>query len=234
MSVLDIINVSAGYGDVDVIKNIDINVHECEIVTIAGTNGSGKSTILKCVIGLLKARQGAINVKDVDISNASVENRVRSGISYVPQVQNVFPSLTVQENLQAVRITGDYRAKIDVSYAMFPDLAGRSKVLAGRLSGGERQQLAFARALMSDPHLVLLDEPSAALAPALVELVFEEVKKLPKAGVAVLMVEQRARQALALSDRGYILDNGRIVMSDRADVLLASAEMAELYLGDIH
>lgn len=232
-TVLEVSQLSAGYGDSDIISDIDLYVDSCEIVTIAGTNGAGKSTLIKAIMGLLPRVTGAVRLDGLDLLGVAVEDRVRHGISYVPQVHNVFGSLTVQENLEVVECVDDIRAKIAEIYELFPALSGRAKTHANNLSGGERQQLAFARAFMSGPRLMLLDEPSAALSPALVNQVFDQVQRLPDLGVAVLMVEQRARQALCFSDRGYILDSGRIVLADTGENLLANKEMADLYIGQV-
>ena len=231
MSLLKLTGVAGGYGDVDIVTGIDMHVDAREIVTIAGTNGAGKSTLIKAVMGFLPRLSGTIEFDGTDLVALSTEKRVGVGISYVPQVRNVFGSLTVLENLQVVEKVADAKKRIADMFDMFPALASRRRTQAGNLSGGERQQLAFARALMSSPRLILLDEPSAALSPALTELVFAEVRKLPATGAAVLMVEQRARQALAFSDRGYILDSGRIVLTDTGSALLANEKMAEIYLG---
>ncbi|OZI79629.1 ABC transporter ATP-binding protein [Bordetella genomosp. 2] len=230
-SLLSLRGMAGGYGDVDIVCHIDMHVAAREAVTIAGTNGAGKSTLIKAVMGLLPRLSGSLEFDGTDLRTLAVEDRVRIGISYVPQVHNVFGDLTVLENLQVVEHVGQPRARIAEMFDMFPALAGRRRTQACNLSGGERQQLAFARALMPAPRLMLLDEPSAALSPALTEQVFNEVKRLPALGVAVLMVEQRARQALQFSDRGYILDSGRIVLTDTGANLLANEEMADLYIG---
>jgi branched-chain amino acid transport system ATP-binding protein len=231
MNLLELKAVSAGYGDVDIVSNIDMHVAPNEIVTIAGTNGAGKSTLIKAVMGLLPRISGNLHFEGADLRSISIESRIKLGISYVPQVRNVFGALTVLENLQVVEHSGNRAARIADMFDLFPPLAARRKIHAENLSGGERQQLAFARALMSSPRLMLLDEPSAALSPALTRQVFDEVRKLPGIGVAVLMVEQRARQALAFSDRGYILDSGKVVLSDTGSALLANQGMADLYIG---
>ncbi len=229
--ILTLENVCAGYGDVPIVNGIDMFLAEKEIVTIAGTNGAGKSTLIKAIMGLLPKLTGRIELNGASLQNQPVQRRVFQGVGYVPQVNNVFGTLTVMENLQVVEAVDDRKAMIDQMLSLFPVLAERRRTQAENLSGGERQQLAFARALMSKPSLMLLDEPSAALSPALTEQVFDEVKKLPLLGVAVLMVEQRARQALEFSDRGYILDSGRIVLADAAQSLLQNQEMADLYIG---
>jgi ABC-type branched-subunit amino acid transport system ATPase component len=231
MSLLQIRKVSGGYGEVDIISGIDMHVDPQEIVTIAGTNGAGKSTLIKAAMGLLPRISGSIVFDGIELLALPIEDRIRVGISYVPQVRNVFGALTVLESLQVVEHASNKQARIREMFELFPALAGRRGACAENLSGGERQQLAFARALMSAPRLVLLDEPSAALSPALTEQVFMEVKRLRTIDVAVLMVEQRARQALAFSDRGYILDSGRIVLADTGANLLANEEMSDVYIG---
>ena len=168
----------------------------------------------------------------MDLSKLAAEDRFYAGLAYVPQVANVFGSLTVRENLQVVRGVKNMQARMQNVLEAFPALTEKLSQRAGNLSGGERQQLAFARALMPSPKLMVLDEPTAALAPVLVEKVFELVAALPKTGVAVLMVEQRARQALEISDQGYILDQGRCVLSGQAKELLSDSKMTQLYLGN--
>ena len=231
---LEVHDVRGGYGGADILHGVTLNVGEREIVTIAGTNGAGKSTLAKAVIGLLPQVSGRIEFAGRDVSGLAVEDRVAAGLAYVPQVANVFPSLTVLENLKVVPNVADAAARIAMQLDAFPALKPRLRQRAATLSGGERQQLAFARALLTRPTLVVLDEPTAALAPALVQQVFDLVIQLPTQGVAVLMVEQRARQALAISDRGCILDQGRVVLAGPAAGLLADDRMAKLYLGSGH
>ena len=231
---LSVHDVRGGYGEADILHGVGLEVGEGEIVTIAGTNGAGKSTLAKAVIGLLPRMSGRIELAGRDITGLAVEDRIAAGIAYVPQVANVFPSLTVLENLKVVPNVPDPGAEIARQLDAFPALKGRLRQRAGTLSGGERQQLAFARALLTQPKLVVLDEPTAALAPALVAQVFDLVTALPGRGVAVLMVEQRARQALAVSDRGCILDQGKVVLTGPAAELLTDDRMARLYLGAGH
>jgi branched-chain amino acid transport system ATP-binding protein len=231
---LELADVRGGYGGVDILHGVSLEVGEREIVTIAGTNGAGKSTLAKAVVGLLPRVAGRLAFGGVDLAGRAVEDRIAGGLGYVPQVANVFPSLTVLENLKVVPGVRDADAAIARQLDAFPALKERLKQRAGTLSGGERQQLAFARALLRSPKLVVLDEPTAALAPALVQQVFDLVARLPATGVAVLMVEQRARQALAISHRGCILDQGRVVLSGPAAELLADDRMAKLYLGGGH
>lgn len=232
MSVLRVESLSAGYADVEILKNIDLRVELDEIVTIAGTNGAGKSTLVKALMGLLPWVKGGLEFNGQSLLSVSSEKRLEMGISYVPQVNNVFASLSVIENLQVVEGIKNRRQRIETMLGRFPALKPRIRMKAGALSGGERQQLAFARALMPQPKLIILDEPTAALSPALVDQVLKTISELPKLNVSVLLVEQRARQALAVSDRGYILDSGQVVITDAAETLLSDTRMAELYLGD--
>ncbi len=231
MNLLQLCDVRAGYGEVDIIRGVDLHIDAGEIVTIAGTNGAGKSTLAKAVMGLVPRCTGLRQFRGKDLSVSAPEDRVRMGISYVPQVANVFARLTVQENLEVVEALADRRARIEEVYSLFPCLRERRRLQAGVLSGGERQQLAFARALMPRPAMLLLDEPTAALSPALALQVFEIIARLPALGVAALVVEQRVRLSLAHSSRGYILDGGVTVMQGSASELLANAEMTDLYLG---
>ncbi|WP_372002406.1 ABC transporter ATP-binding protein [Tistrella mobilis] len=228
---LTVSDLAAGYGEVDIVSGISLHVDALEIVTIAGTNGSGKSTLVKALMGLLTRVRGEMRLGDVPLLGVPAEKRIDLGVVYVPQVENVFPTLTVTENLQVVEGVADRRRRIGEMFDRFPALAERRRTRAGALSGGERQQLAFARALMPAPKLMILDEPTAALSPALVHEVLELIRGLPGLGVSALLVEQRARQALAISDRGYILDTGRVVIHDTAERLLADERMADLYLG---
>ncbi|CAM5181300.1 Branched-chain amino acid transport ATP-binding protein LivF OS=Castellaniella defragrans (strain DSM / CCUG 39792 / 65Phen) OX=1437824 GN=BN940_16771 PE=3 SV=1 [Castellaniella denitrificans] len=223
-------SLAGGYTDVDIIHGIDLCVMADEIVTIAGTNGAGKSTFLKALLGLLPRTSGRVSIFGRDVSRLPVEERIEIGMAYVPQVTNVFRTLTVLENLQVADrcMTGD---RIDRMLSAFPALKPRLRQRAGTLSGGERQQLAFARALAREPKVIVLDEPTAALSPGLVQTVFQLIIGLKEMGVAVLMVEQRARQSLEISDRGYILDQGRVVLSGAASDLLSDPRMTELYLG---
>ncbi|MGQ9365259.1 ABC transporter ATP-binding protein [Azospirillum sp. ST 5-10] len=232
MTILKVENLYAGYGDVDIVNDLSLRVEPREIVTIAGTNGSGKSTLVKGLMGLLKRIRGRVEFEGASLLAVPSERRIHMGIAYVPQVNNVFASLSVLENLQVVEGVKDRARRIAEMLTRFPALEERRSTRAGALSGGERQQLAFARALMASPRLMILDEPTAALSPALVHGVLDLIRTLPELGVAVLLVEQRARQALAISDRGYILDSGRVVIDDRADRLLADERMADLYLGE--
>ena len=232
MAELVLDQISGGYGAMDILHGITVSLEPGEIVTISGTNGAGKSTLLRAALGLLPRTTGRVLLRDVDLSALPTEERIRAGLGCVPQVANVFSQLTVLENFHAAaggRISPD---ALDRLLAGFPALKARLGLRSGTLSGGERQQLAFARAMVREPRVLLLDEPTAALAPARVQHVFEQVLALPRLGVAVLMVEQRARQALAISNRGYILDQGRVVMQGSAAAMLQDPAMVRLYLGE--
>jgi neutral amino acid transport system ATP-binding protein len=233
MSLLQVDEIIAGYGETEILHSVSIAVGQGEIVTIIGPNGSGKSTLLKAILGLVQPKSGQVTFRDEDITGTAPERIVRKGICYVPQSNNVFPSLTVHENLEmgAFVRTDDFRQRLDEVYKLFPDLTGRRSERAGRLSGGQRQMLALARALMLDPILLLLDEPSAGLAPNLVNLVLEKIIGINSTGVAILLVEQNARKALKLSSRGYILASGQNQLEDRGERLLENPEVARLYLG---
>jgi neutral amino acid transport system ATP-binding protein len=225
--------VIAGYvREVDILNGVTVTVGRGEIVTVVGPNGAGKSTLIKTIFGLLKPREGRIVLEDEDITGAKPHTITRRGMNYVPQLDNVFPSLTVEENLEVGSLdrsrTGD---QIQRMYELFPRLGERRRQSAGTMSGGERQMVAMARALMTDPQVLLLDEPSAGLAPAFVEAIFEKIADVNRAGVTIVMVEQNARRALAMSQRGYVLDLGKNAFEGRGDELLSDEKVAALYLG---
>ncbi|MEB3175632.1 MAG: ABC transporter ATP-binding protein, partial [Cyanobacteriota bacterium] len=209
---LEVNAVFAGYiPDLPILKGINFAIGAGELVVVIGPNGAGKSTLAKTIFGLLKPREGEILFKGENIAGLDSDQIVRRGMCYVPQVSNVFASLTVAENLEmgAFLAQGSVTALKDQIYTLFPKLAQRRRQRAGTLSGGERQMLAMGRALMLDPELLLLDEPSAALSPILVKEVFSQIKAINGAGKAIILVEQNAKQALALADRGYVLENGQ-------------------------
>ncbi len=223
----------AGYvPEVDILGGVSIAVDAGQIVTVVGPNGAGKSTLIKTIFGLLRPRGGRVTLRGEDLTGLEPHAIARRGMSYVPQLENVFPSLSVEENLEMGALErGTARRRIEAMYELFPRLGERRRQAAGTMSGGERQMLAMARALIPDPHVLLLDEPSAGLAPAFVEAVFEQVRRINSAGVTVVMVEQNARRALAMSDVGYVLDLGRNRFRGSGRELLDDPEVARLYLG---
>jgi neutral amino acid transport system ATP-binding protein len=224
---------TAGYvPEVDVLDGVSLSIREGEIATVVGPNGAGKSTLIRTIFGLLAPRQGRIALRGEDLTGLEPHAIARRGMSYVPQLDNVFPSLSVEENLEMGALDRSRtRAGIDDMYELFPRLGERRTQVAGTMSGGERQMLAMARALMPDPHVLLLDEPSAGLAPAFVETIFAKVREINEAGVTVVMVEQNARRALAMSDRGYVLDLGQNRFQGAGRDLLEDPKVVELYLG---
>jgi ABC-type branched-subunit amino acid transport system ATPase component len=225
---------TSGYGEVPIIRDISIQVGHNEIVTIIGPNGAGKSTLLKAVFGYLPSWDGRVSLVGDDVTGLSPEKLVRRGLAYVPQTNNVFPSLTIRENLAmgGFTRTDGVKNRIDWVFELFPVLAERPRERAGRLSGGQRQTLALARALMLEPAVLLLDEPSASLSPLMVDTVFASVIEINRRGTAVLMVEQNARRALAISHRGYVLANGQNRLEGSGSELLESDEVRRLYLGE--
>jgi ABC-type branched-subunit amino acid transport system ATPase component len=232
-ALLETDQVVAGYlPEVDILNGVSIRVNEGEIVTVIGPNGAGKSTLIKTIFGLLRPRSGTISFRGEEISGLKPHHCTRRGLSYVPQLDNVFPTLTVEENLEMGSLdrsrTGD---QIERMYELFPRLGERKRQRAATMSGGERQMVAMARALMPDPQVLLLDEPSAGLAPAFVEAIFEKVEDVNRAGVTIVMVEQNARRALAMSNRGYVLDLGQDRFEGQGKELLDDPKVAELYLG---
>ncbi len=233
MTILEVENLSAGYGKLDILKGVGMRVKAGDIVSIIGPNGAGKSTLLKSIFGILKPRTGTIRLKGKDITGLNPDRIARHGISYVPQLNNVFPSMTIEENLQmgAFIRNDDFSQRMAEIYALFPVLSERKKQKAGQLSGGQRQMVAMGRALMVDPELLLLDEPSAGLAPNLVDMIFEKIQEVNATGVSIVIVEQNAREALKMSDHGYVLAMGKNVLDDTGRALLANEEVGRLYLG---
>ena len=233
MALLDASEVVAGYGETEILHGISITVDEGEIVTIIGPNGCGKSTLMKTIVGLVRVRSGKVMFRSRDISSQAPEQTVRTGLCYVPQSANVFPSLSIRENLEmgAFVRKDDFRGRIQEIFGLFPGLAQRPDQKAGSLSGGQRQMLAIARALMLDPVLLLLDEPTAGLSPAVMGLVFQRIREINETGVAMLLVEHNAREALRMSDRGYVLSLGENRLEDSGPALLSNPEVGRLYLG---
>ncbi len=232
--VLDVKGLEGGYGSVQILYGIDMHVDEGEFVTIIGPNGCGKSTFIKTIFGIASYYNGDVEYRGQDISAWRTDQLVNHGIAYVPQVDNVFPSLSVKENLQMGGNTlsnSVLNERIERSIDMFPDLRSREYDLAASLSGGERQMLAISRALISDPKFLLLDEPTAALSPLYQQQIIERIDSLREGGITILIVEQNARLSLARSDRGYIMANGKIVHSGDAQNILTDPEIGEYFLG---
>jgi ABC-type branched-subunit amino acid transport system ATPase component len=232
-ALLSVNDLVAGYvPEVDILNGVDLSVREGQIVTVIGPNGAGKSTLIKSIFGLLPPRRGRVTLRDEDLTGLPPHSITRRGMSYVPQLDNIFPSLTVEENLEMGalerRSAGE---RIEAIYELFPRLGERSAQTAGTMSGGERQMLAMGRALIPEPQVLLLDEPSAGLAPAFVEAIFEKVEDINRQGVTIVMVEQNAHRALGMSDRGYVLDLGQNRFEGSGEDLLHDPEVADLYLG---
>jgi len=234
MALLEAKRITAGYGETEILHRVFVKVNEGEIVSIVGPNGAGKSTLLKTILGLLKPREGKVILEAEDITGLDPDRIVRKGICYVPQTDNVFASLTVEENLEmgAFIRKDNYQNRIQEIYTIFPDLEERRKDRAGKLSGGQRQMVAIGRALMLEPKIILLDEPSASLAPKLVRLIFQKITEINRSGVGILMVEQNIRQALKIADQAYVLAMGRNRFHDTGQALLNNQEVGKLYLGD--
>lgn len=231
--VLTVDDLTTGYGDMAVLHTVSLALNQGEMVCLIGPNGAGKSTVLKAVFGLLEPWEGSIRLRGRDITGMAPEEIVREGVGYVPQTSNVFDSLSVAENLRmgGVSVDADIEPTMQELYDRFPIISEKRNQRARSLSGGQQQILAFTRALMTDPEVLLVDEPSAGLAPETAEDVFERIERINDAGTSILMVEQNARDGLRISDRGYVLDQGRIRYEGAADDLLDDPEVAKLYLG---
>lgn len=231
---LEVNNVHAGYiKDVDILQGVNFCVSPGELVTVIGPNGAGKSTFAKTIFGLLTPHTGTITFKGENITGLKSNQIVQRGMCYVPQIANVFPSLTVEENLEMGAFVRDVSLQPlkDKIFAMFPRLRDRRRQRAGTLSGGERQMLAMGKALMLEPSLLLLDEPSAALSPILVTQVFEQIQEINRGGTAIVLVEQNARKALEMAHRGCVLESGRDAITGPGQELLNDPKVGELYLG---
>jgi ABC-type branched-subunit amino acid transport system ATPase component len=233
MALLEVEHVNSGYGEMSILYDISIRVEAGEAVSLIGPNGAGKSTLLRTIFGLLVPTAGRVRFDHTDITGMRPPLLARRGLSYVPQVDNVFPSLTVQENLEMGAFVrhDDFSQRLEEMYGFFPNLRLKHKQRVSNLSGGERQMVAMARALMLDPQLLLLDEPSAGLAPRLVSTVFEKLAEINQSGVALLIVEQNTREALRLSHRGYVMASGQVRLEGPSNQLLENAEVGRLYLG---
>ena len=225
---------TAGYGDgPDIISSCSITANRGEIVAILGPNGAGKSTAMKAMLGLLKLKSGSVTLNGEDISKINPQDRVKKGISFVPQTRNVFAELTVRENLEigGFLTEGSLENKIESIYSLFPILSEKKSQVVGQLSGGQRQQVALGRALMSDPSVLMLDEPTAGVSPIVMDELFEHIIKVKKTNVAVIMVEQNAKQALSISDRGYVLVTGENRYSGTGKELLDDPRVRSSFLG---
>ena len=230
---LDAEQLVGGYGGMDILKGVSLTVNRGEIVVIVGPNGAGKSTAMKAVLGLVNLKEGRVRLAGCDITALSPQARVAQGMAFVPQTQNVFASMSVEENLEmgAYLRRDNIQATRDQVYALFPILAEKRKQAAGQLSGGQRQQVAVGRALMTEPSLLLLDEPTAGVSPKVMGELFARIQAVRDSGIAVLMVEQNARQALEIADRGYVLVTGHNAFSDSGAGLLANPEVRRAFLG---
>lgn len=233
MAILEVEDLVSGYSEVMILNDVSIHCGDNEIVSIIGPNGAGKSTLMKSIFGLISVKQGSVAFDGRSIIGMRPNQLVKLGMSYVPQEKNVFPSLTVEENLQmgAFIRNDDLTGSMDRVFELFPFIADKRKSVSGTLSGGGRQMLALGRALMLEPRLLLLDEPSAGLAPLVRDEIFEKVMEIRQSGVAILMVEQNAKKALGMSDRGYVLVMGKNRYEDTGEALLANPEVGRLYLG---
>jgi branched-chain amino acid transport system ATP-binding protein len=232
---LELNDVQARYGAITALRGVSITVSQGELVALLGVNGAGKSTTLGCIAGVLKPWQGSITFEGASIIGKSPEQIARLGISLVPEGRDIFPSLTVEENLRLGAFThrekSEYRRNLDQVYDLFPVLKERLQQPGGTLSGGEQQQLAIARALMSSPRLLMLDEPSLGLAPALVDQIFELIARLHQNGVTILLVEQNVDRTLEIVDRGYLMNTGRIESQGTTEQLRTHADIESVYMG---
>ena len=226
-------NLTAGYGGVDIIKNINLEVKQGEIAVIVGPNGAGKSTAMKALLGMIKLTDGSVSFAKDDITSMLPQDRVNLGIAFVPQTNNVFTGMTVEENLEMggfIR-SDDIHHTIEDIYNLFPVLKEKRNQNAGELSGGQRQQVAFGRALMTNPKILMLDEPTAGVSPIVMDELFSRIIEVGKTGVGILMVEQNAKQALNIADRGYVLVNGKNSREGSGQDLLNNPEVRKSFLG---
>jgi branched-chain amino acid transport system ATP-binding protein len=232
---LQVEGVHTYYGNIEALKGISISVEQGEIVTLIGSNGAGKTTTLRTIAGVLRPRQGTIRMADVDLTKTPANEIVRLGIAHSPEGRRIFARMSVKENLELgayTRSDSDLTSDYERVYTLFPRIKERLKQRAGTLSGGEQQMLAIGRALMARPTLLLLDEPSMGLAPVLVELVFRTIQEINALGMTVLLVEQNAHMALSIANRGYVLQTGKIVLTDTAKALAQNEMVRKAYLGE--
>ena len=222
-----------GYGETTILNSCSISVKEGEIAVIVGPNGAGKSTAMKAIFGMLNLKEGNVFFDNEDITYLSPQDRVKKGMDFVPQTNNVFTSMTVLENLEIGGLTSldKVESNIEEIFNLFPILAEKQNQIVGELSGGQRQQVAVGRALMTNPKLLMLDEPTAGVSPIVVKELFEKIINIAKAGIAILMVEQNAKQALEISDNGFVLVQGENKFTDKGSTLLANKEVRKAFLG---
>ena len=235
MALLEVVDVHTYYGNIHALNGVSLTVNEGEIVALIGANGAGKSTTLNTISGLVRPREGHVRLRDQELTHVKPHEVVALGVVQVPEGRRTFARLTVEENLKMGGYTianqADVRAGIEHAYTLFPRLRERRSQVAGTLSGGEQQMLAMGRALMAKPSVLLLDEPSMGLAPVLVDVIFDTIVKLHEEGATILLVEQNARMALQIADRGYVIETGEIVLSDRAENLRENPMVRNAYLG---
>ena len=233
MYLLSAQNITCGYNSIDIVFNCNIGVNKGEIASIVGPNGAGKSTVMKAIFGLLEIKEGKVLLDGEDITNLQPQERVLKGMGFVPQTNNIFPSLSVQENLEmgAFIKKSDPENMLDYIYGIFPILHDKKHQQAGELSGGQRQQVAVGRALMTNPKVLMLDEPSAGVSPIVMEGIFNKIQEIAKQGTAILMVEQNAKQALEISDLGFVLNQGRNLFTNTGKSLLDNKEVRKSFLG---
>ncbi|MCA8929500.1 MAG: ABC transporter ATP-binding protein [Alphaproteobacteria bacterium] len=233
MTFLSAQGITCGYGGVDIVRDCNIWVDRGEIAVIVGPNGAGKSTAMKAIFGMLRLRQGRVTLDGTDISNLPPQDRVPAGMGFVPQNRNVFVSLTVEENLEmgAFIRRDDFSDTLEQVYDLFPVLREKRRQPAGELSGGQRQQVAVGRALMTQPKLLMLDEPTAGVSPVVMDDLFDRILEVARTGIAILMVEQNARQALEIADHGFVLVQGENRFTDTGEALLANEEVRRSFLG---
>ena len=224
---------TGGYGGVNIIEDCSFNVNQGEIVSILGPNGAGKSTAMKAMLGILNLNEGNIFFDGHDITKLKTQDRIKLGISFVPQIKNIFTELTVQENLEmgAFLSESNIDSKVEEMFSLFPIIKEKKDQIAGELSGGQRQQVAIGRALMTDPKVLMLDEPTAGVSPVIMDELFQHIINIKKQNIAILMVEQNARQALEISDRGYILVSGKNAYEGKGQYLLNDSEIKKAFLG---
>lgn len=233
MTFLTAENMTGGYGGADILHDCTITADEGEIAVIVGPNGAGKSTAMKAVFGMLNIHTGSVKLAGEDITKLTPQDRVAKGMAFVPQTNNVFPTMSVEENLEmgAFLREDDISETMEQVYSLFPILKDKRRQNAGELSGGQRQQVAVGRALMTQPKLLMLDEPTAGVSPIVMDELFDRIIEVARSGISILMVEQNARQALNIADKGYVLVQGRNRYTDTGEALLANPEVRKSFLG---